>query len=341
MNRYDALFSGEAMRRREFITLVGGAAVAWPIAARAQHADQVRRIGFLTGSNRENVENKERLSVFANELQRLGWTEGRNVRIDVRAGGGDIATTRRYATELVSLKPDVILATGSPPAALLLEVSRSVPIVFTTVIDPVGAGIVDSLARPGGNATGFMLFEYTLSAKWPELLKQVAPSVTRVAVPRDPMVTAGIGQFAVIQASAPSVALEVSAINVRDAGEIEKAMNAFAQTANGGLIVTAGPGTLIHRDLIVALAARHRLPAIYFDRNFVSVGGLVSYGPRIIDHFRQAAGYVDRILKGEKPGDLPVQAPNKYELVINLKTAKALGLTIPPSLLARADEVIE
>ena len=332
--------SGLAMKRREFITFASGAA-AWPLLARAQHADQVRRIGYLTGGNRDNAEIKERLSVFAGELQNLGWTEGRNVRIDLRAGGGDAATTRKFATELVALKPDVILVTGSLPAASLLEITRTVPIVFALVADPVGAGIVDSLARPGGNATGFMLFEYTLSAKWPELLKQVAPNVTRVAVPRDSTATAGIGQSAVIQALAPSVGLEVTAINLRDAGEIEKAMSGFAHTANGGLIVTAGPGTLIHRDLIVALAARHRLPAIYFDRYSVSVGGLLSYGPRIFDQYRQAAGYVDRILKGGKPGDLPVQAPNKYELVINLKTAKALGLTIPPSLLARADEVIE
>jgi len=328
------------MRRREFITFATGAA-AWPLLARAQQTDQMRRIGYLTGGNRDNAEIKERLSAFTGELQNLGWTEGRNVRIDVRASGGDAATTRQFAKELVALKPDVILVTGSLPAASMLETTRTVPIVFALVADPVGAGIVDSLARPGGNATGFMLFEYTLSAKWPELLKQVAPNVTRVAVPRDSTATAGIGQFAVIQALAPSVGLEVTAINVRDAREIEKAMSGFAQTANGGLIVTAGPGTLIHRDLIVALAARHRLPAIYFDRYSVSVGGLFSYGPRIIDQYRQAAGYIDRILKGEKPGDLPVQAPNKYELVINLKTAKALGLTIPPAMLARADEVIE
>jgi len=307
------------MRRREFITFMGVAA-AWPLIARAQQADQVRRIGALTISDRENPEIKARLAAFVHELQRLGWTEGRNLQIDLRATGGDTAKTRRSATELVT---------------------RTVPIVFTLVVDPVGAGIVDSLARPGGNTTGFMLFEYTLSAKWPELLKQVAPGVTRVAVPRDPTATAGIGQFAVIQALAPSVGLEVNAINVRDAGEIETAIAAFARAANGGLIVTAGPGSLIHRDLIVALAARHRLPAVYFDRFFVAAGGLISYGANIIDQFRQAAGYVDRILKGEKPGDLPVQAPNKYELVINLKTAKTLGLAVPPQLLSRADEVIE
>jgi ABC-type uncharacterized transport system substrate-binding protein len=328
------------MRRREFITFMGVAA-AWPLIARAQQADQVRRIGVLTISDRENPEIKARLAAFVHELQRLGWTEGRNLRIDLRASAGDTATTRRSATELVALRPDVILSSGSLPVASLLEATRTVPIVFTLVVDPVGAGIVDSLARPGGNTTGFMLFEYTLSAKWPELLKQVAPGVTRVAVPRDPTATAGIGQFAVIQALAPSVGLEVAAINVRDAGEIETTIAAFARAANGGLIVTAGPGSLIHRDLIVALAARHRLPAVYFDRYFVAAGGLISYGANIIDQYRQAAGYVDRILKGEKPGDLPVQAPNKYELVINLKTAKTLGLAVPPQLLSRADEVIE
>jgi putative ABC transport system substrate-binding protein len=329
------------MRRREFIKVVVGSAAAWPLAARAQRVDQVRRIGWLTTANEDNVETKPRLAAFIGALQQFGWIDGRNVRIDLRASGGDIAMTRRYATELVALGADVILATGSLPASSMLEATRTVPIVFALVVDPVGAGIVDSLARPGGNATGFMLFEYTLSAKWPELLKQVAPSVTRVAVPRDPTATAGIGQFAVIQALAPSVGLEVSPINVRDPGEIERAMAVFAQTANGGLIVTAGPGSLIHRDLLIALARRHRLPAVYFDRFFVSVGGLISYGANVIDQYRHAAGYVDRILKGEKPGDLPVQAPNKYELVINQKTAKALDLTISPSLLARADEVIE
>jgi ABC-type uncharacterized transport system substrate-binding protein len=329
------------MRRREFIKVVARTLAAWPLAARAQHADQVRRIGWLTTANEDNVETKPRLAAFVGALQQFGWIEGRNVRIDLRASGGDIAATRRYATELVALRPDVILATGSLPASLLLEATRTVPIVFAIVVDPVGAGIVDSLARPGGNVTGFMLFEYTLSAKWPELLKEVAPTVRRVAVPRDAITTAGIGQFAVIQALAPSAGLEVSPINVRDAGEIEKTITNFAQSANGGLIVTAGPGSLIHRDLLVALAARHRLPAIYFDRFYVSVGGLVSYGANVIDQYRQAAGYVDRILKGQKPGDLPVQAPNKYELVINLKTAKTLELTISPSLLARADELIE
>jgi putative ABC transport system substrate-binding protein len=328
------------MRRREFIAFAGGAA-AWPMIAHAQQTDKMRRIGVLTTAEEDNSVYKERLDAFLRTLERLGWTEGRNIRIEARASGADIATTRRYAAELIALRPDVIVASGSQPVVLLLELTHAVPIVFNTVADPVGAGIVDSLARPGGNATGFMLFEYTLSAKWPELLKQIAPDVTRVAVPRDPTATAGIGQFAVVQATAPSVGLEVIPINVRDAREIETAMVAFARTPNGGLIVTAGPGTFLHRDLFVALATRHRLPAVYFDRFYVAKGGLVSYGPNLVEQWRQAAGYVDRILKGEKPGDLPVQAPNKYEVVINLKAAKALGLAIPPAVLTRADEVIE
>jgi ABC-type uncharacterized transport system substrate-binding protein len=332
--------SGAAMIRRKFIAFVGGMA-GWPLIARAQQADRIRRIGALTAQNRDDPELKARLAAFVHELQRLGWNEDRNVQIDLRGSGGDASTTRRYATELVVLKPDVILGMGSLPVASLLELTHTVPIVFTLVADPVGAGLVDNLARPGGNITGFMLFEYTLSAKWPELIKQVAPGITRVAVPRDPMATAGIGQFAVIQALAPSAGLEVTAINVRNAAEIEMAIAAFAQTPNGGLIVTAGPGTLNHRDLIVGLAARHRLPAIYYDRLFVTSGGLISYGPNLIEQFSQAAGYVDRILKGETPGDLPVQAPKKYELIINLKTAKTLGLAVPPTVLARADEVIE
>jgi putative tryptophan/tyrosine transport system substrate-binding protein len=322
------------MRRREFIKLLGGVAT-WPLAARAERA---RLIGVLTGTDKDNSEIKRRMAAFLSELQHLGWSEGGNVRIDLRASAGDVVASRRIAAELVALKPDVILAMGSQSVASLQEVTRTVPIVFTTVADPVGAGFVDSLARPGGNTTGFMLFEYTLSAKWPELLKQVAPSVTRVAVPRDPSATAGIGQFAVIQALAPSVGLEIVAINVRDAGEIEAAIKTFAQTPNGGMIVTAGPGSVIHRELIVALAARYKLPAIYYDH---TPGGLISYGANLVEQHRQAAEYVDRILKGEKPGDLPVQAPNKYPLSINLLTAKTLGLTIPPALLARADQVIE
>jgi|SRR5215510_2253982 len=325
------------MRRREFITLFGAAAT-WPLAARAQQADRVRLIGVLAAAGKDNSEIKARMAAFLRELQRLGWTEGRNVRIDLRATAGDAAAARRVAAELVALKPDVILAMGSQAVTSLHEATRTVPIVFTVVADPMGAGVVDSLARPGGNTTGFMLFEYTLSAKWPELLKQIAPGVTRAAVPRDPSATAGIGQFAVVQALAPSVGLEIVAINVRDAGEIEAAIKAFAQTPNGGMIVTAGPGSLIHRDLIAALAARYKLPAIYWDR---TPGGLISYGADMIEQHRQAAEYVDRIFKGEKPGDLPVQAPNKYVLVINLQTAKALGLSVPLGLLNAADEVIE
>jgi ABC-type uncharacterized transport system substrate-binding protein len=328
------------MRRRQFISVLGGAA-AWPLAARAQQGEQVRRIGALTTANRDDAEVKLRMGAFLRELDRLGWSEARNVRVELRESAGDIATTRRFAAELVALKPDVILGMGSLPVASLLEATRAVPVVFTLVVDPVGAGVVKALARPGGNTTGFSMFEYTLSAKWPELLKQIAPHVTRVAVPRDPTATAGIGQFAVVQALAPSVGLEVTAIDARDAREIETSIVEFARTGDGGLIVTAGPGTLIHRDLIISLAARYRLPAVYFERYFAAGGGLISYGPNIIDHFRQAAKYVDRILKGEKPSDLPVQAPAKYELVINLNTAKAFGLTIPDKLLAIADEVIE
>jgi putative ABC transport system substrate-binding protein len=329
------------MRRRDFISGMAGCMALLPPGAAAQGSDQVRRIGVLTTANKDDLEIKIRLEAFLRELDRLGWSENRNMHVDLRESAGDIGTTRRFAAELVALRPDVILAMGSLPAASLLETTRTVPIVFSLVADPVGAGLVKNLARPGGNATGFSLFEYTISAKWPELLKQLAPSVTRVAVPRDALSTAGIGQFAVVQALAPSVGLEVTAIDLRDAGEIETAIADFARTGDGGLIVTAGPGSLIHRDLIIGLAARHRLPAVYFERFFVARGGLMSYGPRIVEQFRQAASYVDRILKGEKPGDLPVQAATKYELVINLKTARSLGIAVSPLLLARADEVIE
>ena len=271
----------------------------------------------------------------------MGWTIGRNVRIDTRWATANAADIRRHAAELVALAPDVILAHGDSTVGPLLQATRTVPIVFPIVADPVGAGFVDSLARPGGNATGFMNFEYSMGGKWLELLKQIAPGVTRVAVLRDPTIPAGIGQFGVIQAVAPSLRVEVNPVNMRDAGEIERAVAAFARSGNGGLIVTASASAVLHRDLIVTLAARHKLPAVYFERSFVAAGGLISYGPDRIDQYRQAAGYVDRILKGEKPADLPVQAPTKYELVINLKTAKTLGLTVPPTLLARADEVIE
>ncbi len=329
------------MQRREFITLLGGAAATWPLAARAQQPERMRRIALLTGITSEDLQTKARIAAFMQELQRLGWTEGRNLRVDFRAGAGNLVIMRKYAAELVALAPDVILASGAASVTSLLEATHTVPIVFTIVVDPVGAGFVEKLSRPAGNATGFMMFEYSLSGKWVELLKQVAPRVTQAAVLRDPGITAGIGQFAVIQAVAPSLGVEVSAINVRDAREIERAVTAFARQSNGGLIVTAGPLTNIHRDLIVMLAARHKLPAVYWDRTSVTGGGLISYGADFVGQHRQAASYVDRILKGEKPADLPVQAPNKYQLVINLKTAKALGITIPPALLASADEVIE
>jgi len=295
----------------------------------------------LAGIAGEDVQTKARIAAFLQELQKLGWTEGRNFRMDIRAGAGNLATTRKYAAELVALAPDVILASGTVPVTLLLEATHTVPIVFTIVIDPMGAGFVNKLSRPGGNVTGFMSFDYSLSGKWVELLKQVAPGVTQVAVLRDTSSSGGIGQFAVIQVVAPSLGLEVSTVNVGDPREMDRAVTEFAREPNGGLIVTAAPSTVVHRDLIIALAARHKLAAVYFDRTPVAEGGLISYGPDLVGQFRQAASYVDRILRGEKPANLPVQAPNKYELVINLKTAKALGLTIPPAVLARADEVIE
>ncbi len=327
------------MRRREFITLLGGAA-AWPHLARAQQPDRMRRIGVLIGAT-DDQEMQARLAAFRQALQQLGWTDGRNVRIDTRWGVANADDIRKYAAELVALAPDVILAGGNAPVERLIQATRTVPIVFAIVLDPVGSGIVDSLSRPGGNATGFMQFEYSLTAKWLELLKQVAPAVTRAAVLRDSTLAAGIGQFAVIQSVAPSVGVEVSPINGRDASEIERAIAAFARTSNGGLIVTSSALAGVHRDLIIALAARHKLPTVHPNRASVTGGGLISYGADLVDQYRRAAGYVDRILKGEKPADLPVQAPTKYELVINLKTARALGLEVPTSLLARADEVIE
>ena len=289
----------------------------------------------------DHPEAQARHAAFLEALRQLGWTDGRNVRIEARWSAGDAAITRKYAAELVALAPDIIVAIGGAGAAAMLQATRSVPIVFVIVPDPVGSGFVESLAQPGGNATGFMLFEYGLSAKWLELLKEIAPGVTRAAVLRDPALAAGIGQFAVIQSVAPSVGVDVRAINLRDAAEIERSVAAFAQAPNGGLILTAGALSAVHRDLIISLAARFKLPATYQERSYVAAGGLVSYGPNFVDQYRRAAGYVDRILKGEKPTDLPVQAPTKYELVINLKTAKALGLDVPPTLLARADEVIE
>jgi ABC-type uncharacterized transport system substrate-binding protein len=328
------------MKRREFITLLGSAAATWPMVARAQQPERVRRIGVLSGLAANHPDTQALKAAFLQGLQQLGWTDGRNVQIEYRWSEGNADTIRKYATELAALAPDVILVTGTGVGPLL-QATRTVPIVFTIVPDPVGSGFVASLARPGGNATGFMLFEYATSGKWPELLKQIAPSVTRAAVLWDPTIPSGIGQFAVIQSVAPSVGMEVSPVNMRDAAETERAVAAFAREPNGGLIVTASALSVAHRDLIVTLAARHKLPAVYYRRLYVTGGGLISYGPDVADQLRRAAGYVDRILKGEKPADLPVQAPTKYELVINLKTAKALGLTVPPTLLARADEVIE
>jgi putative tryptophan/tyrosine transport system substrate-binding protein len=328
------------IRRREFITLLGGAAAAWPLAARAQQGERMRRIGVLMYLAADDSETQARLAAFAQALKQLGWSDGRNLRIDTRWATAD--DIRTHAAELAALAPDVLVAgTGTATAAPLLQATRTVPIVFVTVIDPVGAGFVASLARPGGNATGFTMFEYGMSAKWLELLKEIAPRVTRAAVLRDPAIASGIGQFATVQAVAPSLGVELSPVDVRDAPEIERAVTAFARSGNGGLIVTASALATRYRDLIITLAARHKLPAVYSRRLFVADGGLLSYGPDYVDQFRRAAGYVDRILKGEKPADMPVQAPTRYELVINLKTAKALGLTIPESFLLRADEVIE
>jgi ABC-type uncharacterized transport system substrate-binding protein len=326
------------MRRRDFITLVGGAA-AWPLTARAQQPG--RRIGVLMPVAADDPEGQDRVAAFLQGLQQLGWTDGRNVRIDYRWAAGDAERIRSYAAELVALAPDVILAGGGAVVPSLLQATRTVPIVFTQTPDPVGAGFVNSLARPGGNVTGFTLFEYGISAKWLELLKEIAPRVTRAAVIRDAAIASGTGQWGALQSVAPSFGIELSPVNMLDAGEIERAVAAFARSPTGGLILTGSTLALIHRHLIVTLAAQHKLPAVYYDRHFVTGGGLISYGPNSIDPHRRAASYVDRILKGEKPADLPVQAPTQYELVINLKTAKALGLEIPPTVLARADEVIE
>ena len=326
--------------RRQFVSALGGAAATWPLAARAQQPSGMRRIGVLNGANADNPDVQAPYAAFLQELQQLGWTADRNVHFDPRWGAGNAATIRKYAAELAALAPDVILATGSTTGPMI-EATRTVPIVFVFAPDPVGAGYVLSLSRPGGNATGFMMFEYGLSGKWLELLKEIAPGVTRAAILRDTSIAAGIGQFAIIQSVAPSVGVDVTPIDLRDAAEIERDVAAFAQSANGGLILTAGPLSAVHHDLIITLAARYKLPAVYDTRFYVTAGGLISYGPNFTDQYRRAAGYVDRILKGEKPADLPVQAPTKYELIINLKTAKALGLTIPPTVLARADEVIE
>ena len=328
------------MRRREFITLIGGTAVAWPITLRAQQPERVRRIGIILATTADDAEFQAWVGAFLQALALLGWTIGRNVRIDTRWASANPGEIRRNAAELVALTPDVILAHGASTVRELLQVTRAVPIVFPVVSDPVAAGYVESMARPGGNATGFTSFDWDVCAKWLELLKQTAPNVTRVAVLRDTQ-GSGPAQFAVIQAAAPSLRMQVSPVNMREGGEIERAVTAFARSPGGGLIVTAGPAATRDRNLIIKLATRHRLPAVYYERLFVAGGGLISYGPDFVDNYRRAASYVDRILKGEKPGDLPVQAPTKYELVINLKTAKALGLTVPSSLLATASEVIE
>jgi len=328
------------IRRREFITLLGGAAAAWPLAARAQQGNRMRRIGVLIPLPADDPESTARTAAFLQTLQELGWTDGRNVRIEMR-WGGDAERVRRYAAELVALAPDVILTTGSAGVTPVLEATRTIPVVFVQVTDPVGAGLVESLARPGGNATGFTLFEFSTSGKWVELIKQIAPAVTRAVVLRDPTTITGQGQFAAVQSAASLLGVELRPVDIRRAEGIERAVTAFAQAPNGGLIIANTQFAFFHRELIIALAARYRLPAVYPYRSLVVGGGLVSYGTDSADSYRQAARYIDRILKGEKPADLPVQAPTKYELVINLKTARTLGLDVPPALLARADEVIE
>jgi putative ABC transport system substrate-binding protein len=328
------------MRRRKFLAILGSTA-AWPLTLKAQQAGRTRRVGVLLPASTGDSEYPTLVNAFVRELGRLGWTDGQNVRIDTRWAGGSAGTNRKYAEELVGLAPDVIVAAGNSSAGPLLQTTRAIPVVFTIVPDPVGAGLVDSLARPGGNATGFTSFAYDIGGKWLELLKEVTPRVTRVAVIRDSATTAGVGQWSAIQTAASSFGVEASPINLRDARELELSISTFARSPNGGLIVTSSGLAITHRDAIIMQAAKHRLPTMYYSRAFVSVGGLISYGSDRVDQFRSAAGYVDRILKGEKPANLPVQAPTKYELVINLKTAKALSLNVPQSLLARADEVIE
>jgi putative ABC transport system substrate-binding protein len=329
------------MRRREFITLLGGAAAAWPLGAHAQQGESVRRIGVLNPASADDAVWQTRMGAFQQELALLGWNIGRNVRIDIRWATTNAAEIRKQTTELVALAPDVILAAGDSTVPPLLQATRTVPIVFPVATDPVGAGYVDSLARPGGNVTGFMVFEFGMSGKLLELLKEIAPNVTRAAVIRDATIPSGMAQFGAVQAVAPSLQMEVIPVNMRDAREIEQSIKTFAHSPNGGLVVAASAEAIRYRDLIISLAAKYRMPAVYWERFFVVGGGLISLGPDLIDNYRQAAGYVDRILKGEKPADLPVQAPTKYETVINLKTAKALGLTFPPAVLARADDVIE
>jgi putative ABC transport system substrate-binding protein len=339
----EARLTHQDFRRREVIALLGGAAasLAWPLAAGAQQAERIRRIGVLLPATPDDSEYPSLANAFVGGLGQLGWTEGRNLRIDIRWASGKADSIRKHAKELVALAPEVIVAPGASTAGPLLQVTRAIPIVFTIVPDPVGAGFVDSMARPGGNATGFTSFEYGIGGKWLELLKEIAPSVKRVGVIRDSAITAGIGQWSAIQTAAPAFGLDATPINLRDAPELERDVAAFARSANGGLIVTSSGLAIAHRDTIVRQAAKHKLPTVYYSRAFVATGGLVSYGSDRVDQFRNAAAYVDRILKGEKPADLPVQNPTKYELTINLKAAKAHGITVSPTLLARADEVIE
>ena len=329
------------MNRRELIALLGSTAAAWPLGARAQQQERMRRIGVLQGLAANDPEGQARFEAFLQALQQLGWSDGRNIQIVHRFTDGETDRARAYAAELVALAPDLVLTSGASTVGTMLQVSRAVPVVFVGAADPVGAGFVDSLARPGGNATGFTSYEYSMSGKWLELLKEIAPRVKRVAVLRDPAISAGTGQWGAIQTAAPSLGVELTPINVRDAAEIERAITAFVRSGDGGLIVTTSASVLAHRNLIIALAERHKLPAVYYAGFYVTNGGLASYGPDYVDQYRRAAGYVDRILRGEKPADLPVQAPTRYELVLNLKTAKALGLDVPATLLARADEVVE
>jgi len=328
------------MRRRDFIGVVVGLA-AWPIAARAQKREEIRRIGVLMNRSADDPQGQARLLAFRHALQQLGWSDGYNMRIETRWGEDDVERERKYAAELVALAPDVILASGSLSVAALQRVTHTLPIVFAAVSDPVGAGFVDTLSRPGGNTTGFMLFEYSLSGKWLELLKQVAPRVTQAGIVRVPNLPSAAAEFASLQAVARYIGVEITPLNIRDPGQIERAVAAFARSANNGLILPPSASGSVHRNLIITLAARYKLPAVYTYRFAVTEGGLISYGPDAVDQFRRAASYVDRILKGEKPGNLPVEVPTKYELVINLKAAEALGLEVPTTLLARADEIIE
>ena len=329
------------MRRREFISLLGGAAAVWPLKARAQQGEQIRRIGVIVPASPDDASFQTWIGVFLQALAQLGWTIGRNMRLDIHWATPNATKIRQHAAELAALTPDVILTSGTSTTGPMLQATRTVPIVFATVVDPVGAGLIDSLARPGGNATGFLLYDFNLGGKWLELLKQIAPTITRVAVLRDASTTSGTGQFAAIQAVAPSLKVDVVPVNMREAADLERTIAAFARSPNGGVILTGSGLSILHRDLIIALAARYKLPAIYYERFFAAAGGLISYGSDRIELYRLAAGYVDRILKGEKPADLPVQAPTKFEMVINLKTAKALGLTVPPALLATATETIQ